>query len=113
MGNFFRKRRKTKGEFEKMGGEFYPEDEWAMPERQAEDKRRAAAKAAQRNKRYPEPTFKMKPRWNNVETDESGPGEVNGEWERAIIRTGTGKQKKGVKLRQKDRIGEVETSRNI
>ena len=59
-----------------------------MPERQAGDKRRAEAKAAQREKRYPEHTFKKKPRWNNVETDEWGPREVSGEWERCNYTNG-------------------------
>ena len=61
---------------------FYPEDGWAMPERQAEDQTSAEAKEAQRKVRYPEPTFKTKPRWNNAETKEWNPREVSGKWER-------------------------------
>ena len=66
----------------KRDEKFYPWGDWAMPEIQAEDQRRAESKEAQRQKRHPEPTFKTKPRWGNVETNEWGPREreVNERW---------------------------------
>ena len=50
MGTISEREARLKEECEKRDGEFYPEDDWAMPERQAGDKRRAEAKAAQRKR---------------------------------------------------------------
>ena len=51
MGNFLRDReRGLRKECEKRGEAFYPEDDYIVPERESEDKARADAKAAQRNR---------------------------------------------------------------
>ena len=65
-----------------MDMKFYPEDDWAMPERQADDKRRAEAKAEQRKMRYPEPAFTRKPQWGNEETAERNTQKEGEKWER-------------------------------
>ena len=61
---------------------FHAEDDWSMPERQAEDKRRAEAKEAQRKMRYPEPVFARKPQLGNEETADRNWQKEEGKWER-------------------------------
>ena len=69
-------------ECEKLDMEFFPEDDRAMPERQAENKRRAEAKATQRKMRYQGPAFARKPQWGNEETAEWNMQKEEEKWER-------------------------------
>ena len=50
LGNFSEREDRLRKECEKRGETFYPEDDYIVPERHAEDKARADAKAAQRKR---------------------------------------------------------------
>ena len=66
FGTSTRRETRLKEECGKLDMTFYPEDDWEMPERQGEDQRREEAQEAQREVRYPAPTFKTKPQWGNA-----------------------------------------------
>ena len=112
-GTFSERETRPNEECDKRGEEFFPEDDWAMPERQAEDKRRAEAMASQRKMRYPGPAFGTNPRWNNAETNERGQSETDGRWERRNYTNWNYQSEGRRETETQDKIGEVDTSETI
>ena len=112
---FSERETRLKEECEKRDEQFYPEDDWAMPERQEEDRRRAEAKESQRgNTTRDMHSKRSREEGNGVHQEQmSGAQKKPARAGNGIaMRIGTINQKKGEKRRRKDQIWGSRNSRD-